>query len=67
MKPLNWRELQATANRRLTCAPLDCTCEADCFRLAQALLQLMPDPLPDDPLPEDPDVIADYAPDWSGS
>lgn len=67
MKPLNWRELQATAQRRLTCAPADCRCEADCFKLAQALLQLMPDPLPDDLLPEDPEVIADYAPDWSRS
>jgi hypothetical protein len=49
MKPLNWRELRVTANRRLTCAPQDCRCEADCFKLAQALLQMMPDPLPDEP------------------
>jgi len=66
MKPINFRELRVTANRRLTCAPQDCQCESDCFRLAAALLQLMPDPLPDDPdEPEAPDVIADYAPDWS--
>jgi len=65
MKPLDLRELRAVAQRRLTCAPLECDCEADCFLQAQALLQMMPDPLPDEP--DDPDVIADYAPDWSTS
>jgi hypothetical protein len=66
MKPLNLRELRAVANRRLTCKPQDCQCESDCFRFAAALLQMMPDPLPDEPdEPEDPDAITDYAPDWS--
>ena len=65
MKPLNFRELRDVANRRLTCAPQDFQCEADCFKLAAALLQMMPDPLPDDPLSESADVITDYAPDRS--
>jgi hypothetical protein len=50
------------ANRRLTCAPLECQCEADCFKLAQALLQLLPEPLPEEL--DEPEWIADYAPDW---
>jgi hypothetical protein len=67
MKPTDLRELRVIANRRMTCAPQDCQCEADCFKLAAALLQMIPDPLPDDPLPEDQNMIADYAPDWSVS
>jgi len=67
MKPLNLRELRVIANRRMTCSPMECDCEADCFKLAAALLQMIPDPLPDDLLPEPPDAIADYAPDWSRS
>lgn len=65
MKPLNTHELRMAAKSRMTCAPLDCRCESDCFKLAEALLQLLPEPLPDEP--DDPDVIADYAPDWSAS
>ena len=65
MKPLNFRELRMTANRRLICAPQDCQCEADCFKLAAALLQMMPDPLPDDPdESQDPDEIECYVPQW---
>jgi hypothetical protein len=66
MKPLRVNELREVANRRLVCAPLDCACEADCFRLAKALLQLLPDPYVRE-TPDDPDVIADYAPDWGAS
>jgi hypothetical protein len=62
MKPPRVNELREIANRRLTCAPLECQCEADCFKLAQALLQLLPEPLPEEP--DDPEWIADYAPDW---
>lgn len=65
MKPLDTRSLRVTAQRRITCAPADCRCEADCFRLAQALLQLLPDDLPEEP--DAPNLIAHYAPDWSGS
>ncbi|MCU0807941.1 MAG: hypothetical protein MUC53_08385 [Candidatus Contendobacter sp.] len=65
MKPLRVNELREVANRRLVCAPLDCACEADCFRLAQALLQLLPEPLPE--TSDDPDVITDYAPDWGAA
>jgi hypothetical protein len=61
-KPMHVNELRSIAQRRLTCAPQDCQCESDCFRLAAALLQLIPDPMPDEP--DDPGVIADYAPDW---
>jgi hypothetical protein len=65
MRPIDVREMRTVAQRRMTCAPLDCQCEADCFKLAEALLQILPEPLPDEP--DDPGVIADYAPDWSGS
>lgn len=65
MKPMNTVELRAVAQRRLTCAPLDCTCEQDCFRLAEALLQMLPDEVVDEP--EDPDTVAGYAPDWSAT
>jgi hypothetical protein len=66
-KPLHVNDLRAIAQRRLTCAPVDCRCESECFKLAHALLQLLPEPLLDAlNEPEDPDVIADYAPahDW---
>jgi hypothetical protein len=65
MKPPRVNELREVANRRLTCAPLDCACEADCFRLAEALLKLLPEPIPE--TPDDLDVIADYASDWGAS
>jgi hypothetical protein len=66
MKLISARELRAIAERRLTCAPLDCAGEADCFRLAEALLQLLPDEVDAAPVVV-PDEVADYAPDWSAA
>ncbi len=54
--------LRLAALRLLTCAPtIPCAKEADCFEVTQALLRLLPEPIPDEP---DDDVVADYAPDW---
>lgn len=63
---LNSRELQVAIYRLLTCAPMiPCGREEDCLMVAMALRRLLPDPIPDEPV--DPDVVADYAPDWSAS
>lgn len=54
----------------LTCSPMQCPQEAACFRVARALLALLPESVIADPeldSPPDPDTVADYAPDWSGA
>ncbi len=56
--------LRLAAQRLLTCAPvIPCAREEDCAMVAIALRKLLPKPIPDEPV--DPNVVANYAPDWS--
>ncbi|GEM_PF-3127277 len=62
------RQLRADIHALLTSAPIHCSHEAQCFRVALALQALLPEPVGSDSAPDvDQDEVADYAPDWSAS
>ncbi len=60
------KHLRADVQSLLTCAPLECPQEEKCFRVARALLALLPERVLDEPKLNQ-DTVMDYAPDWSAS
>jgi len=64
-------QLRADCLSLLTCSPLvHCPKEDACFRVAKAMLALLPDPIPaeqaDEPAMDDNEVMH-YAVDWSAT